>query len=146
HHPALATAYHHFVGHLLYGTTLTDRQRELVILRVAAARGADYEWGQHVVLGQEAGLTKEEIGAIKRGEASSFSALDAAILMAVDELVADAAITEATWTALAEHLDEKQLLDLIFTVGGYETLAMAMRSCEMPLDDDLRAWLAANGA
>src|SRR5690349_24936684 len=51
HHPALIGAFHGFVAHLLYASTLTPRQRELLILRVAAARGATYEWAQHVVLG-----------------------------------------------------------------------------------------------
>jgi alkylhydroperoxidase family enzyme len=40
-HPALTKAYHVFVAHLLFGTTLTPRQRELLILRVAAVCGAD---------------------------------------------------------------------------------------------------------
>ena len=145
HHPDLAKAYHHFVAHLLRSSTLTDRQRELVILRVGAVRGARYEWAQHVVLGLEAGVTRAEIDAVTAGDVTGLDALDAAIVTAVDELLADATVSDATWAVLAGALTEQQLLDVIFTVGGYETLAMAMRACGTPLDDDLQEWMAANG-
>ena len=138
-HPALARAYHSFNGHVLFATTLSVRQRELVVLRVAAVRNADYEWLQHVVVAGEAGITDEEIVRVVHGpDAPGWSPLEAAVLRAVDELVADAAIGADTWTALADELDEQQLLDLIFTVGAYELLAMAMRSCAIELDDDLQ--------
>jgi hypothetical protein len=41
---------------------------------------------------------------------------------------------------LTEQLDTQQVLDLIFTVGAYDVLAMAMKSCGLQLDDDLRKW------
>ena len=55
--PELAQAYHTFNGHVLFGTTLSTRQRELLVLRVAAVRQCAYEWNQHVVLAGDAGLT-----------------------------------------------------------------------------------------
>ncbi|HMQ25957.1 MAG TPA: hypothetical protein PKA98_08210, partial [Acidimicrobiales bacterium] len=66
-----------------------------------------------------------------------WSPLDAAKLRAVDELLDDARIADATWATLAGTLDPRQLLDLIFTVGAYDALAMMMRSFEVPLDADL---------
>jgi len=56
---------------------------------------------------------------------------------AVDELIGDATITDATWQALARELDEQQLMDLVFTVGAYDVLAMAFRSFGVELDADL---------
>ena len=142
-HPALAEAYHLFVAHLLYRTTLTARQRELLILRVAAIRSADYEWAQHVVLSLEAGLTRDEIAAVRRGVAAgAWSPDEAALLAAADELIADARVSDETWRTLAKTLSEQQLLDAVFTVGAYDVLAMALHSCGVQLDDDLRAWAA----
>jgi 4-carboxymuconolactone decarboxylase len=139
HHPALARAYHSFTGHVLFATTLSERQRELVVLRVAAVRQADYEWAQHVVLAADVGIDPEEIARIAKGpDAPGWSPLDRALLAAVDELVADAAIADATWEALAAELDVQQLLDLVFTVGAYDALAMLFRSFRVELDDDLR--------
>ena len=139
-HPELARAYHTFNGHVLFATTITPRQRELLVLRVAARREAEYEWAQHVVQGKDAGLTDEEIERIEDGpDAPGWSTLDAALLRAADELVADAVVTDATWAALAAELDVEQLMDVVFTVGAYEVLAMAMRSFAIELDDDLPA-------
>lgn len=141
HHPGLTRAYHSFNAHVLFGTTLTARQRELLVLRVGAVRGADYEWAQHVILGLEAGLTEEEIERIREGAgAPGWTPLEQAMLAAVDELVADACISEATWTVLSPELDTQQLMDLVFTVGAYDLLAMAMRTFGVEIDDDLRDW------
>ena len=72
----------------------------------------------HLFEARDSGLTEEEIGRIAFGPDAPFWApLDQAIIRAVDELVDDGGITEATWAVLAEELDEQQLLDLIFTVG-----------------------------
>ena len=41
---------------------------------------------------------------------------------------------------LADDLEEQQLMDLVFTAGAYDLLAMAMRSFGVELDDDLQQW------
>src|SRR3954449_1472778 len=140
-HPELTQAYHQFVAHLLYRTTLTPRHRELLILRVAAVRGADYEWAQHVVLALDAGLQREEISAIRAGsDRGGWEPTEAALLAAADELVAHARISDETWTALTPALSDRQLLDVVFTVGAYETLAMALHTFAIRMDDDLLPW------
>lgn len=139
-HPALATAYHTFNGHILFATTLTVRQRELLVLRVAYRRDGEYEWAQHAVLAGDADITADEVERIRRPsitEADGWSRLDAGVLQAADELLDDARIGDDTWAALATDLDPQQILDLIFTVGAYDVLAMALRSFDVPLDDDL---------
>jgi alkylhydroperoxidase family enzyme len=139
HHPALARAYNTFNGHLLFATTLTPRQRELVVLRVAARRDAAYEWKQHAVLAGDAEITPAEVEAVRAGpDAGEWTPLERALLRAADELVADAKVTDDTWAVLAADLDPQQLMDLVFTVGAYDLLAMAFRSFGIPLDDDLR--------
>jgi alkylhydroperoxidase family enzyme len=141
HHPELARAYHGFNGHLLFTTTLSPRQRELLVLRVAAVRDAEYEWLQHKVIATDLGMAPEEIERVAEGpDAQGWSPLEAAMLRAVDELIAQARIGEATWAALSAELDPSQLLDLVFTVGAYETLAMALRSFDVEIDDDLAMW------
>jgi alkylhydroperoxidase family enzyme len=137
-HPALAQAFNTFNGHILFATTLSPRQREMLVLRVAAVRQAAYEWRQHVVLAADAGLTPEEVAWIEEGpSAPGWSPLDAALMSAVDELVRSATVSDATWEVLAAELEVEQLMDLVFTVGAYDALAMAFRSFGIPLDDDL---------
>lgn len=140
-HPELATAFYKFNAHILFNTSLSLRDRELLVLRVAAVRESDYEWKQHVIQGIDAGLTKEEVDRIAEGpDAAGWSTLDRAMVRAVDELIADARISDATWATLATALDVHQLMDLVFTVGNYEILAMAFRSFGVPMDADLRDW------
>jgi AhpD family alkylhydroperoxidase len=138
-HPELMRAYHTFNGHILFTTSLSARQRELLILRVAAVRDAAYEWAQHVHLAAEAGIDEAEIARVAVGpDAPGWSVEDAAMVRAVDELVRDAMISDPTWKQLADVLDEHQLMDLVFTVGAYDLLAMAFRSFGVELDDDLQ--------
>jgi len=138
-HPQLARAFHTFNGHVLFGTTLSTRQRELLVLRVAAVRACEYEWAQHAVLAGDAGISPEEVDRIAAGaDAPGWAPLDAALLRAVDELLQDAEIADATWAALRAGLDDQQLMDVVFTVGAYDLLAMALRSFGVELDADLR--------
>ena len=141
HHPELTRAYNTFNGHLLFATTLSPRQRELLVLRVGVLRDAEYEWLQHKVIATDLGMTAEEIARVTQGaDADGWAPLDAALLRAADELVADARISDDTWAVLAGELDAQQLLDLVFTVGAYDVLAMAMRTFGVEIDDDLAVW------
>ncbi len=139
HHPELARAFHTFNGHILFASSLSPRQRELLVLRVAAVRDSAYEWRQHVVLASDAGISAEEVDRIAEGPgAPGWSPVDRAMVSAVDELLRDATVAAGTWETLAAELEVEQLMDLVFTVGAYDTLAMAFRTFGVPLDDDLR--------
>ena len=139
-YPALAQAYHTFNGHVLFASTLSTRQREVLVLRVASRRDCAYEWAQHVVLAGDAGISKEEIDRIAEGpSAVGWSAIDAAMVRSVDELLVDGCIGDETWATLATELDQQQLMDLVFTVGSYDLLATLMKTFELELDDDLAA-------
>ena len=137
-HPELTRAFHTFNGHILFASTLTPRQRELLVLRVAAVRDAAYEWAQHAVLAGDAGIEPDEVARVAEGpDADGWAPLEQAMVRAVDELIADATLTDATWAALAAELDDHQLMDLVFTVGAYDALAMAFGAFRVELDADL---------
>ena len=143
HHPRLAKAFFTLQAHLLLTTSLTERQRELVIMRVAALRRSEYEWAQHLYMAQDAGLSEMEISWIVWGpDAPTWNAADASLLRAVDDLERDGAITSSTWAGLSEHLDAQQILDVIFTAGSYAMLASMMDSLGIDLDDGLRTGVA----
>jgi alkylhydroperoxidase family enzyme len=138
-HPDLALAYNTFNAHVLYQSLLLPRHRELVVLRVAALRDSPYEWAQHVVIAGDNGIDPDEVARVEVGsDAPEWSDLERALLRAVDELVLDARMSDETWSVLSGEFDEQQLMDLIFTVGAYDLLAMALRTFGIPLDDDLQ--------
>jgi alkylhydroperoxidase family enzyme len=139
HHPALAKALLPFNAHVLRATTLTDRQREMLVLRVAVLRNSPYTWAEHYPMAGKAGIDDEEVGRIAYGPHAPFwEPIDAALLRSVDELITDGVLSDQTWATLADHLDTQQLLDVIFTVGAYETIAWMIRSFGLEMDDDLR--------
>ena len=134
-------AYKRFMGWGGYilsdANDLSQRDRELVILRTGFNWKSGYEWAQHVRIGLQCDLTEEEIERIKQGpEAPGWSANDRALLQATDELTADAFITDKTWAALSGFTD-KQRMDLVMTVGQYTQVSMMLNSFGIQLDDDL---------
>ncbi|WP_235435722.1 carboxymuconolactone decarboxylase family protein [Mycobacterium sp. EPa45] len=144
HHPALARAFCTLNGHLLRATTLTERQRELVIMRVAVLQQSSYEWAQHVLMARDAGLTDFEIAGVAWGPDSPvWDDVDASLMRAVDGLIAHGSISDDTWTVLSTHLDNQQILDVIFTAGAYTTVAWMVEALGIALDDDLRDAVAA---
>ncbi len=138
HHPDLTIAFNQLISHALYFSTVTPRQRELLVLRVAHLRRAPYEWAQHHYQATVAGLSAEEVDRVRAGPAApGWDPLERALLSAADELVAEATIGPSTYEVLAASLDARQLMDVVFIVGVYEVLAMALRAFEVDLDDDL---------
>lgn len=133
-HPALTKAFLRFNVHLLYSSTLPARIRELAILRVAHRRDCAYEWTHHVKMAQREGITEEQIAAVRRGEATD--QFDRAVLAGVDELDKKSQMSDETWAALGERLDDRQRMDFVFTVGCYAMLAMAFNTFGVEIDQD----------
>jgi len=137
-HPALAGPFLTYNNVLLRTPTLEPRWRELAVLRVAWRTRSEYEWAQHVRLAGRVGITTAEIDAVGRGvDAGIWSALEADLLAAADQLLDRYRIDDETYARLAEHLDEPQLIELTFVVGTYTCLAMAFNSLGLALDPEL---------
>jgi alkylhydroperoxidase family enzyme len=115
--------------------TLPARDREILILRIGWLCQAEYEFGQHALEGKTVGLTDDEILRITRGpDDPGWSSFDAAVVRAADELHNDAIISDATWSVLSERYNEKQLMDVIFTVGQYNLASWALNSLGVQLE------------
>lgn len=137
-HPALFSRWTALLDGLLNGT-LSERDRELLVLRTAWNCKSDYEWGQHVVVGRMIGLTDEEIGRTREDPADpAWDPADALLLRAADELHDAACLSDDTWAQLAARYDERQLIELVMVVGHYQLVAMALNSLGVPLDEGLR--------
>ncbi|NRA04119.1 MAG: carboxymuconolactone decarboxylase family protein [Myxococcales bacterium] len=128
-HPKLLKRWMVFGNHILSKSTLPARERELLILRIGWLCRAEYEFAAHTRIGREVGLSEEELERVKQGpDAPGWSAFETTLLRAVDELHADAFITDVTWSELAARFDTQQLIDLVFTVGQYNMVSMALNS------------------
>jgi alkylhydroperoxidase family enzyme len=135
HHPKLLKRWLVFGAHVLAKSTLPPRERELAILRIGWRCGSEYEWGQHVAIGRESGLSDDEIRRVARGPgAPGWNAFDASILRAVDELHDDSFLSDASWNALTARWSTEQVIDFIFAVGQYTLVSMALNSLGVQLD------------
>jgi alkylhydroperoxidase family enzyme len=138
YHPDLAQSWMAFNGHILYGTTLTLRQREILVLRVAAVLDSPFAWAQHIVFQDDAGLSDRDVQRIAFGPNAPFlDPLERAMIRSVDELITDGTIALATWAVLAADLTEQQLLDVIFTIGCYTVLTWMTDTLDLEIDRDL---------
>lgn len=138
HHPRLLKRWMVFGNHVLFRSTLPARERELVILRIGWLCDAEYEWGQHVLIGKDAGLTDEEIAQIKVGPSDpGWDVFDATLLHAVDELHSDACISDSTWETLSTRYNMQQLIDLIFAIGQYNLVSMVLNTLGVQLDEGI---------
>ncbi len=129
HHPKLMKRWLVFGNHVLAHSTLTPRERELAILRTGWLCRSGYEWGQHVLIARQSGVGDAEIERVAAGpDAPEWRESERALLRAVDELRADAFLTDPTWAALSQHFTKEQILDLIFAVGQYQLVSMALNT------------------
>ncbi len=134
-HPELAIPYLNFGMHILNASTLSPRVREVATLRTAWLYHSEYQWDKHVQAAQRIGMSPAELEAIKTGaDAPVWSEFERHLIRAVDQLRNDTAIDDETWQGLAEHLNRRQLLDFLFTVGSYAMLAMVMNAVGVQLE------------
>ena len=140
-HPKLLKRWNVFAGHVLTKSSLPPREREIAILRIGWLCRAEYEWAQHVVIGRQCGLDDADFERIKAGpDAPGWTAHEAALLRATDELHEDSFIGDETWAALAATWSEEQLMDFIFAVGQYRLVSMALNTLGVQIDPGLRGF------
>lgn len=127
-HPRLYRRFLDYGGMLLAGA-LPGRDRELMILRTARRCGTEYEWGQHVRIAGDGGVSAEDIARVQTGpDAPGWDPFEACLLRAVDELHDDQCISDPTWTALADRYDDQQLIEVPMLVGSYHMVAFLLNS------------------
>lgn len=135
-HPQLLKRWLVFGGHVLSKSTLPAREREIAILRMGWLCRAEYEWGHHVAIGKQAGLSNDDISRIAEGpEAAGLDPFEATLLRAVDELHANTFIGDSTWKALADRYNTQQVLDLLFAAGQYKLVSMVLNSVGVQLEE-----------
>lgn len=141
-HPELLNAWWDYRNYSVSGGALEQRDRELVILRVAVHLRLWYEWASHVVRGLAADLTMDEIDRVMTGPAAAqWSDRDALLLTAVDQLIQDRSIDDNTQSALAEYFSTNQIMDVIAVQGLYVTLGCMINTWGLELDEHVAAQL-----
>ncbi len=124
-------------GTALLQGAIADRERELVILRVAQLTESEYEWTQHVPMALAAGVTEEEIEAVRRArDRQGWPHEDEVLLRVVDELDFLGFLEDATWEDAHKILGDAGMIELLMLVGQYQMVAMVLRTVRIQLEDE----------
>lgn len=137
HAPPVASAWLDFNTAIRYETTLPAAIVELVILRVAALTGADYQFRAHgPAHALKAGLTEAQIAAVRERTLAGdlFDSAQRAALDCATGITLDLEPTEATWGALREHFDERQQVELVVLASAYNMHTRVARALRLGQD------------
>ena len=139
HNPGLLQAWWDFRNYSVGGGQLGKRLGELVILRVAVHMKAWYEWGSHVERGLDCGLTLSEIESVKnKPSAEDWTENEWLLLLAVDELIQQQAISPPLLEKLHRHFTDAQIMDIMAIQGMYITLACMINTWGLALDEHVQ--------
>ena len=125
-------------GSLLDDGPLTLRQREIVIDRVCARTGCEYEWGVHVaIFAERARLTEEEIAATvnRPPDAACWTESEQVLIRVVDALHDRATLGDDDYEALSRWYDIDQILEILMLAGFYRTVSYLANVLAMPLEE-----------
>ena len=129
HSPALAERVAE-LGHLVrFGSSLRDRDRELVTLATGRALGCAFVWESHLDAAGAAGVRAETIETLER-DPSSLGTRERVLVSFVDELCGSTTVSEETFDAVRELLEPPEIIELATTVGYYTMLAFVMGACD----------------
>jgi 4-carboxymuconolactone decarboxylase len=128
------------LGKYLLGRTATlgTREREIVIQRVCARLGCEYEWGVHAtIFGAAAGLDARTMNAtvLGRPDDAVWRPADALLVRLVDELHYGAVVSDALWTELAAHFSPQQLLEVLVLAGWYHVIAFVANGAHVAREE-----------
>jgi AhpD family alkylhydroperoxidase len=135
-HRSLFRGWLMFAGRLMPRGRLPRRDTELVILRTAWLNGCDYELEHHRRIGEQSGLSADQVAAAGSDTLDGWSDRERALLTAVHELHTSRDLTDATWSQLRGHLNEPEAIELLLLVGHYEMLATFINTLRVPSDHD----------
>mgnify|MGYP001198484802 FL=1 len=140
HAPEALKRFAHVGDYARYHTTLTARQREIVI--VIVGRGYEYAMMHHVPLALQAGITQDEIDAMRAGMVpGSFEGIDAALAQYALEFATPESVSDATFTALQQYMSSRQITDASFIAAYY--VAFALMLAAMKPEPDTKEYVSA---
>ncbi len=124
-------------GGLLDRGHLTLRQREVVVHRVTARCGSEYEWGVHAAFfAKRAALDAAQLRSIVHGGADDacWGAEDRLLIRFADALHARCNIDDALWAELRAIFSEEAMLELLLLAGFYRTVSYLTNALRLPLE------------
>jgi len=139
--PTMTEAMHGWGSYLLSRRfSVSMREREIVIDRVCARCGCEYEWGVHVAyFAERVGLTREQIASLTYGGPDDecwTERRERTLIAAVDALHDRADLDDTEFAAIRQWYDDAALLDLVLLTGWYHAVSFVARTAGVALEPD----------
>lgn len=134
--PAIGTATQELGSAIRYRGALTDREREIAILTLAALRRSEFEWYAHELVGARVGLNDSELSAIECGVGiASFTPMEALVQEITTSLVSSRDLSDPLFSRSRDLLGYARLAELVALVGYYDLLALGLTVWRTPLPE-----------
>lgn len=124
-------------GYVRFRNSLPNALKEMAILVTARHWTAQYEWYAHRKIAEQEGLGKDLCDALARGERPGAMEADQSIIFDfVTQMLKQHQVDDATFARMKERFGERGVLDLIYLVGHYCTVAFILNIDRHPLPPD----------
>jgi alkylhydroperoxidase family enzyme len=144
HSPRAARSLNTLARYIRDGSRLDPRLRELAILQVAYLAGSAWGFSHHVRIGREVGVSDDEIRAIADetiGRPTKLEPAARGVLKAAREMTTDLSVSDETFSALRQELDDERLTDLIVTIAFYNGLVRVLETMQVDVEEDYLPYL-----
>jgi 4-carboxymuconolactone decarboxylase len=130
HSPGIAREVAELGAKVRFESSLSDHDRELVIITAARIHSCAFEWESHLPLAREAGVREEAIAAIEAGDSSALTETEELLTGFVRELCAESTVGAERFQSAHRYLGEVGVVELCATIGYYTLLAMVIGACD----------------
>jgi len=138
HNPALARTWFDHNSAVRWKTSLSDRLREIVIIRIAYLNGVDYVIAQHVPgLALAEGLTLAECDALKDWKAVElFEARERAAVAYAEAMTLKTSVPDDVFAEVRRHFNEREIVELSVLIGTYIMHNRVMKALAIDLEPE----------
>lgn len=134
HSPPVAEGWLAFLTAIRQKCSLSGRDRELVIMRIAVINGADYEFRSHVPFALKEGITEQQIEALRTGQLEAFDARERNVLAYCESMTREIHVPDAVFDAVRPHYNERELVELTATIAAYNLVSRFLEALQVDHD------------
>lgn len=137
HSVPVATGWLAYLTAIRQQCKLSDALRELVIMRVAHLNGAPYEADQHRPFALKSGVSEDQLDALAQWDQQPevFDQMQRDVLAYTDAMTRDVHVSDEVASAVREHFDHEQLVELTATIAAYNMVSRFLEAMQIHSDD-----------
>jgi alkylhydroperoxidase family enzyme len=134
YNPAIADGWLRLGTAVRFNSELDDATRELAICLVARLTGAEYEWQAHRRIAIDHGFSEAALDTVLDWRKGEFDTRQRAVLQLAEELTKNVQVSDATFEKAKQHLNARQLVELVTTVAYYGMVARFLVGLQIDLE------------